>query len=263
MSGLLPSSPDVSVDHDPEPRVIGLDSEDASNMIAALSSDTARSVLSVLHDEPSTPSAVADRVDTSLQNVQYHLEKLEGADLVEPIGTRYSEKGREMTIYGPADGPLVVFPGSDEEVSGFKRLLRRMLGAVLVLGAASAIIEAVAREWIPGLGTEPATPGDDAVGVADDDAEAGPLVAEDTDDPAAEDDDSTDAADEDIRPSDDDPATADAIDMDPDPGPAVEDAHWVVEAVVELPPGLTFFLGGCLVLLVVAAFWYWRPTVER
>ena len=249
MSGLLPSSPDVSVDGDPEPRVIGLDSEDASAMIAALSSKTARSVLSVLHDEPATPSAVAEQVDTSLQNVQYHLEKLESADLVEPVGTQYSEKGREMTIYAPADGPLVVFPGSNEEASGFKRLLRRVMGAIIVLGAASAVIEAVAREWIPGLGTGPVAPGDD-VGMADD---------EETDDAVDAADDVDDVAEQDDAPADDRAPTDDDVALDPDYGPTVDDPHWLVETVVALPPGLTFFLGGCLVLFVLVALWYWRP----
>ena len=246
MSGLLPSSPDVSVEDDPEPRVIGLDSEDASDMLAALSSKTARSVLTVLHEEPATPSAIADHVDTSLQNVQYHLEKLERADLVEQVGTQYSEKGREMTLYGPADGPLVVFPGSDEDASGFKQVLRRVLGAIVLLGAVSAVIEAVAREWLPGLTGEPGVPSDDSV-AADD---------EDIGDDAAETDDSLDRAPE------EDAEMADHVEQAPDHDPMVDDVHWLVESVVELPPGLLFFLGGCLVLLVLVGLWYWQRESE-
>lgn len=260
MAGLLPSSPDVSIDRDPEPRVIGLDSEDASDMLAALSSETARSVLSVLHEEPATPSVLAESVDTSLQNVQYHLEKLERADLVEEVGTQYSEKGREMTLYGPADGPLVVFPGSTEEASGFKQLLRRALSAVILLGAVSAVIEAIARQWIPGLATGPTTPTDDPGAVDDEDAPDDAVDdVEDTDDAPADD---HDVGDDDAPPPDDEDMAEPPDEIGPDPDPVVEDPHWLVEMVVELPPGLVFFLGGCLVLLVLVGLWYWR-AVDR
>lgn len=258
MSGLLPSTPDVSVDRDPEPRVIGLDSDDASDMLAALSSETARTVLSKLHEDPATPSALADEVDTSLQNVQYHLEKLERADLVEEVGTQYSEKGREMTLYGPADGPLVVFPGSNEEASGFKQMLRRALGAVLLLGAVSAVIEAIARQWLPWLGSDPAG-GDDGGGVdGGDDTDVG----DGTDDGPTEDQDTADSPDGDATGSDDSSGFEEDADVVDDPGidphAAVDEPHWLVEIIVEMPPGLLFFLGGCLVLLVILGLWYWR-----
>ena len=113
---LLPSSPDVSPDSDP--RLVGLDSDEADELMAALSSETARRLLAELHEDPAPPGELADRVDTSLQNAQYHLEKLEGAGAIEGVGTAYSEKGREMTVYGPADSPLVIYAGEQERASG-------------------------------------------------------------------------------------------------------------------------------------------------
>jgi DNA-binding transcriptional ArsR family regulator len=139
MADLLPSRPDASVEADP--RVIGLDSEDAGDLLSALSSETARAVLAALHDEPDTPANVADRVGTSLQNAQYHLGKLEDAGLIEVVDTVYSEKGREMSRYAPADRPLVVFPGPETERSGLERALKNLLGAVGVLGLASLLVQ--------------------------------------------------------------------------------------------------------------------------
>ncbi len=69
---LLASSPDVSPDGDP--RVVGLGSEEADELIAALSSSTARRILAALHEDPAPPGELADPVDTSLRNAQYHLE---------------------------------------------------------------------------------------------------------------------------------------------------------------------------------------------
>src|SRR6056297_1374896 len=115
MADLLPSSPDPSAGDGGEPKVVGVDSEDADDLLAALQSETARDLLAALYDEPATPSALAEEVDTSIQNVRYHLEKLTDADLVEVADTVYSEKGREMNVYAPAAKPLVVFAGSDDE----------------------------------------------------------------------------------------------------------------------------------------------------
>jgi DNA-binding transcriptional ArsR family regulator len=146
MAGLLPSSPDV--EQSDEPRVVGLDSADADELIEALSSATTREVLAALHEEPAAASELADRVDTSLQNVQYHLGKLEDAGLVEVGDTIYSEKGREMDIYVPADRALVVVAGQDEETTGLKTALSRLLGGIGVLGVASVVVDRLARGGI-------------------------------------------------------------------------------------------------------------------
>jgi DNA-binding transcriptional ArsR family regulator len=141
---LLPSEPDTEPP-DAGPRVIGVDSEDAEDVLAALSSGTARELLSVLHEEPAPPSRLADEVDTSLQNAQYHLEKLETAGAVEVVDTAYSEKGREMDVYAPADQPLVIFAGDDGE-STLRSALSRLLGSVGVLAVASLAVQALVGE---------------------------------------------------------------------------------------------------------------------
>ena len=141
MADLLPSRPDATAAEEADPRVIGLDSEDADDLLSALSSDTAREVLATLHEEPDTPANVADRVDTSLQNAQYHLGNLEDAGLIEVTDTVYSEKGREMNRYAPADRPLVVFAGPEEESRGLQSALKNLLGAVGILGVASLLVQ--------------------------------------------------------------------------------------------------------------------------
>jgi DNA-binding transcriptional ArsR family regulator len=141
MADLLPSRPDTPAAEEADPRVIGLDSEDADDLLSALSSDTAREVLAALHDEPDTPANVADRVDTSLQNAQYHLGNLEDAGLIEVADTVYSEKGREMNRYAPADRPLVVFAGREEESRGLESALKNLLGAVGLLGVMSLLVQ--------------------------------------------------------------------------------------------------------------------------
>ena len=219
---LLPSSPDLSPES--EPRVVGLDSEEADELMAALSSETARRILSALHEEPAPPGELADRVDTSLQNAQYHLERLEGAGAIEVVGTAYSEKGREMSVYGPADSPLVIFAGEKERVSGLKAAVSRLFAGFLVLGVASALVQAVFGDELLGDDDEP---------IEEEEAEAF---------------DTADAPDEEPTPvADADPETADGL-------------LAIVEGIFAagMPPGLAFFLGGAIVLTIVVGVSYYR-----
>ncbi|WP_129115778.1 ArsR/SmtB family transcription factor [Halegenticoccus tardaugens] len=153
MARLLPSTSDTAAVEDAEPRVIGVDSEDADDLLSALSSETSRRLLAALHEEPDTPSALAGRVDTSLQNVQYHLGKLSDADLVEVADTVYSEKGREMNVYAPADRPLVVFAGREADGVGLQAALKRLLGGVGVLGFLSLVVQYLLTDgpWLPSI----------------------------------------------------------------------------------------------------------------
>ncbi|SEO55044.1 Helix-turn-helix domain-containing protein [Halogranum amylolyticum] len=143
MADLLPSTSDVAGPGSDDPRVVGLDSDAADDLLSALSSRTARRILAELHEEPASPAALADRIESSLQNTQYHLERLEDAGLVEVGDTVYSEKGREMKVYVPADRALVVVAGREEETTGLKATLRRLLGGVGVLGVASLVVDRV------------------------------------------------------------------------------------------------------------------------
>ncbi|MES3517119.1 MAG: helix-turn-helix domain-containing protein [Natronomonas sp.] len=149
---LLPSEPDLSADA--EPRVVDIDDDDADELMAALSSTTARRLLSTLHDDPAPPSELAERLDTSLQNTQYHLENLESAGAIEVVGTAYSEKGREMSVYGPADRPLVLFAGESDDTSGLREALSRLFGGVFALVVGSIVVQALFGDRLLGPETQ-------------------------------------------------------------------------------------------------------------
>jgi|GEM_PF-1541677 len=149
----------------PEPRVCWLDDAAADGVIESLSSETARSILTALHERERTASELAETVDTSVQNVRHHLDNLSEAGLTEVTATRYSVKGREMDIYGPPDRRTVVAVGSsqtDDEESLLDSL-RSVLGTVAVLGGVSLLVQLTATPSgaprVPdAVGTAPATP---------------------------------------------------------------------------------------------------------
>lgn len=144
MAKLLPFKPELP-SRDQQPRLVDLDDETADEVFAALSSATARNIVSELYTEPATASDVADAVDTSLQNARYHLDKLQAAGVIEPVDTWYSSRGTEMTVYAPTNEPLVVAAGKEESTSVLREALTRMLSAVAILGILSVLVDRWAR----------------------------------------------------------------------------------------------------------------------
>ncbi|MFQ3319054.1 MAG: DNA-binding transcriptional ArsR family regulator [Natronomonas sp.] len=282
---LLPSSPDISPDS--EPRVVGLDSEEADDLMAALSSETARGLLAELHEEPAPPGELADRIDTSLQNAQYHLENLEDAGAIKVAGTAYSEKGREMNVYGPADSPLVIYAGEKERASGLRAALSRLFGGFLALAVGALAIQELFGQSILNLTEDEAAapPAETATATPTPESEGGDAGGFDTTsttptETAAETETATDtpvAADTSTAeatgtptPASTDTATEAAEPMattTPTPTEVAEAAPAsgnelldFFEALVStgLPPGVAFFLGGATVLTVVVAVTYLR-----
>ncbi|QAU12365.1 ArsR family transcriptional regulator [Halorubrum sp. BOL3-1] len=241
MSRLLPSLPDATPE-EREPRVVGVDDDEADDLIAALGSETARSILSTLHDRPATKSELANEVDTSLQNVQYHLSRLDDADLVDVVDTAYSEKGREMDVYTAADEPLVLFAGGAEESTGIRTALMRLLGGYGIIGLAAVAAQrllavgSLRGEYLAGGG--PGAGGGDDAGTATTDGEGG---------------------------AGGDGADGPTVESTPEPDAGADASDGVIElvgdplaeyAVSLVEPGIVFFLGAALVFTLAWAYWY-------
>lgn len=148
MSGLLPTGTSASSEQNGEPRTLWLNSDDTGDLLSSLSSDTARAILTALHEEPQTASEVATRVDTSVQNARHHLSKLEQVGAIRVADTRYSEKGREMSVYAPSEEPLVVFVGREERKHSFLDSLRGLMPIVGLLGVVSLLVQWVVTPTI-------------------------------------------------------------------------------------------------------------------
>lgn len=258
---LLPSTPDIVPDSDP--KVVGVDSDEADALMSALSSDTARRLVSELHDAPAPPAELADRLDTTLQNTQYHLERLEQAGVVEVAGTAYSEKGREMNVYAPADDPLVIFAGRDEQASGLQAALKRLVGGIGALAVGSLAIQetfgrSIVRQLGVGFGRAPATgTATNASGAA---ATGTPSPTEAPEDTVAEAAGGTAEPAGTTTPTEA-PSPTEAATALPtqEAGGGLDPAG--LELLGHLPPGALFFLGGVLVLVAGLAITYRRGAL--
>jgi len=143
VSRLFPRRTPVDPDPDRESAILELDDENADEMFDVLSARTTRRVLSSLYEEPATASDLAERLETSIQNVQYHLGKLEDVDLVDESGTWYSERGNEMTVYTPSKESLVLVAGDDTATPSLVKALERLFGAISLVAVASLLIRFV------------------------------------------------------------------------------------------------------------------------
>jgi DNA-binding transcriptional ArsR family regulator len=275
---LLPSLPESPSAEDAEPKVIGVDSEDAEDLISALQSETARTILAELHEEPAPPGELADRIGTSLQNAQYHLERLSEAGAVEVVDTGYSSKGREMDIYGPADAPLVIFAGKEDDTLGLKAALSRLLGSLGILALASLVVQrAIENDQFGGAPTSSrlqdgaesgaATPtstpsptptptsGDSGgIGVAEVTQEATPTEAVTETQAAA--DTATPMATSTPTRAVADTATPLPTTVSSGGADVTTTATGAPGLFESVPPGLVFFLGGATALVVVLLVWY-------
>lgn len=265
-----------------QPRVVDLEGEDADAVFSALSSTTARRIYARLDDEPGTPSDVADAIDSSIQNVRYHLENLEDAGLVEVVDTWYSSRGNEMSVYATTDGPLIVT--SDESTATrLREALSRFVGGIGALAGGSLLVQYGLTRWAESVAESPSG-GTTSSGTADGDGADGSSAGdgESADGPSAGDAESADGPstgdnggdDFETQTSPDDGAeTTGGDNVSLDTEPTGGDVNGTAESVGDggtevaevlfetVPPGALFFLGGLLVLTLVTVYWYWyRPS---
>jgi len=132
-------------DDEQDPDLIAIDDEAADDVFSALSATTACSILFSLYEEPQTASEIADLTDTSLQNVNYHINNLRDSDLIEVVDTGYSDQGRKMKVYAPTNGALVVFASDDLERSSLWDTLKRLLTGVGLFGVVSLAVDRFVR----------------------------------------------------------------------------------------------------------------------
>ena len=160
MSGLIDQLRPQTATADEHPRVIDVNSEETGEVIDALSSETRREILDTLFEEPATPSVLTTQLDTSAQNVHYHLSALQEAGLVESIDVRYSEKGNEMSVYAPANDPIVLV-GDGERRNRVRQSIRDLVAGIGVLALAALFVqwgaERLLRTPVAGGAIEPAS----------------------------------------------------------------------------------------------------------
>ncbi len=209
-----------------EPEIWDLSSEEAGQAFETLSSETARRTLSHLYEDPLTASELANRLDSSLQNVDYHLKNLLEAGLIEVVSTEYSSTGNEMKVYAPTNNAVLLL-SEDSTARRIRNRLGRLFSSLLLIGLGALVFRTLF------VGTIIDIP---EVEISLDDEEPEPVA-------------------EDVDLDDADPAD-DTYQLD-----TAEEFVATIDPVEHLPllldPGVAFLLGAVFAILVVVGLRRW------
>ena len=121
----------------------------AQKIAKAMASPTAGDLFNTLSDGPLTATALAEQTGFPLTTVKYHLNNLLDADLIEVVDSRWSEKGREMKIYGVKDQVVVLAPRKRPDVRQIVERYGVIAGAVTVGCAVLLAIPNMLSRYFP------------------------------------------------------------------------------------------------------------------
>lgn len=111
-------------------RIIDVNDETAVSLFKTLADETTLEIYMELQQEPKTAPELRDLSGTTIQNVHYHLNKLEEADLIEPIDTWLSDTGKDINVYGTTHNPLIISFSAKQESERIRSKLKTVLGMV-------------------------------------------------------------------------------------------------------------------------------------
>jgi DNA-binding transcriptional ArsR family regulator len=142
MSSIFPikSEKKVSVE---KPEVVELESERSEVVLDALSSKTTREVFLEIYEEESSISEISERTNNSIQNVKYHIEKLEESNLIEVARVKHTENGNQMKLYCPKTEAVVLVASQKNKEETLRSALKRMGGVTIFAGVLAAVLSRI------------------------------------------------------------------------------------------------------------------------
>lgn len=127
--------------------------EQAQKIARAMASQTANAVIQAFGNGPLTSSEVARRMKIPITTASYHIENLLAAGLIEVMETRWSEKGREVKVYGLANQVFIIAP----PVSDLRSVLKKYTTLFGVVVLASIGLWSILPAVLPLDGVTPAS----------------------------------------------------------------------------------------------------------
>jgi DNA-binding transcriptional ArsR family regulator len=119
--------------------------EKAQKIAKAIASRTAGEILQLLKDGSHASTQIAEALKIPITTVQYHLENLVDAGIITVVERRWSQKGREVKVYGLRDQMLIVVPHGGD----LKGILLRYGSLFAVVIVASIILALLGPSFAP------------------------------------------------------------------------------------------------------------------
>ena len=105
--------------------------ERAQKIARAMASQTANAIIQEFRSGPMTSSEVARKMKIPITTAAYHIDNLLEAGLLEVVNTRWSEKGREVKVYGLANQVLIIAP-PESDLRSVLRKYATLFGVVVL-----------------------------------------------------------------------------------------------------------------------------------
>jgi DNA-binding transcriptional ArsR family regulator len=233
--------------------------ERAQKIAKAMGSQTASDILQILGEGPRSLTDITERLNIPMNTAKYHIENLLDAGLIAVAQTKYSVKGREVKIYMLTNQLLVVAPRQ----SNARSLLLKYASLFGIVAFGSLLIAAISPLFGPGnlMGGMNAAP---PSSLQQDGGTAAKTVAEGIARNATAAPDVIMAGTKGVA----DTLAANATPaltapsptamISPSPVPPLPGGSGAVLPVLD--PALAFFLGGVLVIFLLACYeiWIWK-----
>lgn len=119
--------------------------EKAQKIAKAIASKTAGEILQLLKEGGHASTQIAEALEIPITTVQYHLENLVDAGIITVVERRWSQKGREVKVYGLRDQMLIVVPHGGD----LKGILLRYGSLFAVVILASIVLALLGPSFAP------------------------------------------------------------------------------------------------------------------
>ncbi|MBP2132573.1 putative transcriptional regulator [Methanomicrobium sp. W14] len=114
----------------------------------AMASQTANDILSLLKNGELTLTEISENLNQPLTTIKYHVENLLEAGLIEVKRIKYSEKGREVKVYSVCDQVVIVSAGGKD----IRQILMKYASVFGLFIIATLVIAAVSSSLLSGSG---------------------------------------------------------------------------------------------------------------
>ena len=115
----------------------------------AIASETAGDVVAILREkDEATLTEIAAELGIPMTSAKYHVEHLLEADMIRIIRTKYSEKGREVKVYGVRDQIVIVNPGTATPTD-IRRMLLKYASLFCLLALATLLLTVAYPALLP------------------------------------------------------------------------------------------------------------------
>jgi DNA-binding transcriptional ArsR family regulator len=123
--------------------------EKAQKIAKAIASRTAGEILQLLKEGSHASTQIAESLSIPITTVQYHLENLVDAGIITIVEKRWSQKGREVKVYGLRDQMLIVVPRGGD----LKGILLRYASLFAVVMFAAIVLALLGPSFAPAATT--------------------------------------------------------------------------------------------------------------